>query len=108
MVRRSLLVMVCAMLFSTCMMTSTGDADERAYGGRGSAYSNQNWQRFYHYPYVYYPRNYWGQEYYQSGQDMYHRYPPEMRIPVYNKQWHNPYPEGRRYHYGHHFLLDVF
>ena len=109
MVRRSLLVMVCAMLLSGSMMTTTGDADERAYGRSwGNAYSNQNWQRFYHYPYVYYPRNYWGQEYYQSGQNMYHRYPPEMRIPVYNKSWHNYYPGARRYHSGHHFILDVF
>jgi len=27
---------------------------------------------------------------------------------VYNKQWHNDYPEGRRYHQGHQFILDVF
>ena len=45
-----------------------------------------------------------------------------MRIPVYNKQWHNYYPVGRsfqngrmfhrhtrlKYHRGHHFMLDVF
>jgi hypothetical protein len=39
---------------------------------------------------------------------MYHRYPAEMRIPVYNKKWFNYYPEHRRFHYGHHFILDVF
>jgi hypothetical protein len=31
-----------------------------------------------------------------------------MRVPVYNKQWHNMYPEGALYHTGHHFLLDTF
>ena len=31
-----------------------------------------------------------------------------MRIPVYNKKWHNEYPEARKYHWGHHFNLDVF
>ncbi|MCP4829039.1 MAG: calmodulin-binding protein, partial [Proteobacteria bacterium] len=39
---------------------------------------------------------------------LYHRYPPEMRIPVYNKKWHNYYPSHRRFHSGHHFILDVF
>jgi len=27
---------------------------------------------------------------------------------VYNKQWHNMYPEGQLYHWGHHFVLDQF
>jgi len=31
-----------------------------------------------------------------------------MQIPVYNRQWHNYYPEKQRYHWGHQFLLDVF
>jgi hypothetical protein len=39
---------------------------------------------------------------------MYYRYPPEMRIPVYNRQWHNEYPEPRRYYQGNHFEADVF
>ena len=29
-------------------------------------------------------------------------------IPVYNRRWHNYYPNARRYHQGHHFILDVF
>ena len=45
---------------------------------------------------------------YRSAESLYYRYPPEMRIPVYNKQWHNFYPEERRYHWGKHFMLDVF
>ena len=60
----------------------------------------------YHYPYVYYPQNFWSSEYYQSSDDLYHRYPPEMQVPVYNKRWHNMYPEGALYHSGHHFILD--
>ncbi len=47
-------------------------------------------------------------EYYQSSDDLYYRYPQEMRVPVYNKQWHNMYPEGALYHRGHHFLIDTF
>lgn len=90
-------------------------AQERAYGQVwGGAYGNRDWERFYHYPYVFYPQNFWGNEYYRSSQDMYYRYPPEMQIPVYNKKWQNYYPGdghspgGRRYHFGHHFMLDIF
>ena len=68
----------------------------------------QDWDRFYHYPYVYYPQNFWGNEYFRSADSLYHRYPPEMRIPVYNRHWHNYYPNRRAYHWGHHFALDVF
>jgi hypothetical protein len=84
-------------------------ADQRAYGRSwGGQTDFPDWNRFYHYPYVYYPQNFWGQEYYRSSDSLYYRYPPEMRIPVYNKQWYNYYPSNRRYHTGHHFMLDVF
>ena len=67
-----------------------------------------DWGRFYNYPYVYYPQNFWTDQYYRSSGSMYFRYPPEMRVPVYNKKWYNYYPTGRLYHRGHHFKLDVF
>lgn len=80
-----------------------------AYGQTwGGAASNRDCSRFYHYPYVFYPQNFRGSEYYQSSDSMYNRYPPEMQIPVYNRHWHNYYPSSRRYHWGHHFILDVF
>ena len=82
---------------------------QQAYGqGWGATYTTQDWNRFYHYPYVYYPQNFWGSEYYRSADSLYYRYPPEMRIPVYNRRWHNYYPNRRKYHSGHHFVLDVF
>lgn len=82
---------------------------QQAFGRVWGSHSHlQDWERFYHYPYVYYPQNYWGSEHYRSEQDLYHRYPQEMRIPVYNKKWHNYYPQKRRYHQGHHFISDVF
>jgi|GEM_PF-4637724 len=89
------------------------NAQQSPYHGMGSqayssGYSSQDWNRLYHYPYVNYPQNYWGQEYYQSRDDMYKRYPPEMQVPVYNPDWHNYYPEERPYYQGHHFKLDVF
>jgi hypothetical protein len=74
----------------------------------GRTYSTQDWQRFNHYPYVYYPQNFWGEDYYRSSESLYYRYPPEMRIPVYNKKWQNYYPQSRKYHQGNHFILDVF
>lgn len=64
-----------------------------------------DWNRFYYYPYVYYPHNFQAPQQYDN---MYYRYPAERRIPVYNKDWHNFYPSERPYHMGHHFILDVF
>ena len=72
---------------------------QQAYGRQwGHTYSAQDWNRLYHYPYVYYPQNFWGNDYYRSSDDMYYRYPPEMRIPVYNKQWENFYPQHQKDH----------
>ncbi len=82
---------------------------QQAYGRAwGHTYTTLDWDRFYHYPYVYYPQNFWGNEYYRSADSLYYRYPPEMRIPVYNRHWHNYYPTPRPYHRGHHFVLDIF
>lgn len=104
--RLAIIVASAAMLFAAS--TQSADA-QQAYGRAwGHTYTTQDWNRFYHYPYVYYPQNYWGSEYYRSADSLYHRYPQEMRIPVYNKRWHNYYPTSRRYHSGHHFILDVF
>ena len=64
-----------------------------------------DWQRFYNYPYVYYPQNFVTPYQYDS---LYYRYPIERRIPVYNRDWYNFYPTERPWHKGHHFILDVF
>jgi hypothetical protein len=82
---------------------------QQAYGLQwGRTYTTQDWNRFYHYPYVYYPQNFWGSDYYRSAESLYFRYPPEMRVPVYNREWQNEYPQDRRYHSGYHFIMDVF
>lgn len=65
-----------------------------------------SWQRFYNYPYVYYPHNFQKQP--ESYDHLYHRYPVQRQIPVYNTSWHNFYPEAKPYHMGHHYILDVF
>lgn len=85
-----------------------GPTGARAFGRAWGNLSPQDWERFYHYPYVYYPQNFWGNNYYRSSDSLYYRYPSEMRIPVYNKKWHNYYPSPRPYYRGHHFNLDVF
>lgn len=93
----------------TLAVAHSAGAEQRAFGKAwGGDASSRDWNRFYHYPYVYYPQNFWGHEYFQSSDSMYYRYPPEMQIPVYNKRWHNFYPSNRRYHSGHHFILDTF
>jgi len=107
MLRVRLLSMVAAVAVC-CFAGDTARAQQAFSGQWGRTYNNQDWQRFYHYPYTFYPQNFWGQEYYRSSDSLYFRYPPEMRVPVYNKQWHNYYPQQRRYHSGHHFILDVF
>jgi len=107
MIRRTMLALLCA-LGTLALASSEADA-QQAFGRQwGRSYGTRDWNRFYHYPFVYYPQNFWTAEYYRSSDDLYNRYPPEMRVPVYNKQWHNMYPEGQLYHSGHHFLLDTF
>ena len=98
-----------AMMGGDTYAFAAGGPQQRAYGRTwGNGYGKGDWDRFYHYPYVYYPQNFWGNEYYKSADSLYYRYPAEMRIPVYNRKWHNYYPNCRPYHQGHHFILDVF
>ncbi|REJ70954.1 MAG: hypothetical protein DWQ34_23625 [Planctomycetota bacterium] len=65
-----------------------------------------NWQRFYYYPYVYYPQNF--QQYPESYDHLYYRYPRERQIPVFNANWHNFYLMDKPFHKGGHFALDIF
>ena len=109
MIRRLLLATLCACCLSVLFSVKQANAEEHAYGRVwGGRMTTSDWERFYHYPYVYYPQNFWSNQYYRSSDSLYYRYPPEMRIPVYNKKWHNYYPSKRPYHSGHHFMLDVF
>jgi len=99
MIKNFLTITICVFTFVVSSWTST--QVEAAPPGQPT-----NWQRFYYYPYVYYPHNYQTQP--ESYDHLYYRYPTERRIPVYNKDWHNFYPSERPYHWGHHFILDVF
>ncbi|NQU20861.1 MAG: calmodulin-binding protein [Candidatus Nealsonbacteria bacterium] len=108
MIRRTLFVLLLAATVVTVFCISDSQAQQAYNRQWGNSYSTQDWNRLYHYPYVYYPQNFWSQDYYRSSEDLYNRYPPEMRTPVYNRAWHNYYPQERRYHKGHQFILDVF
>ena len=88
-----------ALLTVAALAASGGDA-----GAAGKSQPG-DWNRFYHYPFVNYPRNYGAPQQFDS---LYYKYPAERRIPVYRTDWHNFYPMNRPYHSGHHFYLDVF
>lgn len=90
-------------LVAAVIVISALGTDEAQAGGKGQP---TDWNRFYYYPYVYYPHNFSNNQ--QSFDHMYYRYPPQRQIPVYNTSWHNFYPAARPYHSGHHFLLDIF
>ena len=108
MIRPRIWILLCAVALSVLVGLKEAPAQDGFGHPWGQTYSTQDWNRLYHYPYVYYPENFWGTDYYRSAEDMYYRYPPEMQIPVYNKQWQNEYPQPRRYHKGHQFILNVF
>ena len=88
-----------------CLCSGNSAQAQEAYGKQSAhTYNTTDWNRFYHYPYVWYPQNFYGDEYYRSSESLYFRYPQEMRIPVYHTGWHNNYPEGNewnRYHHGY-------
>lgn len=96
MLKRMILIAVIAVAAATGL----GNSVEAAPPGQVS-----DWHRFYNYPYVYYPHSFRQPQQYDH---LYYRYSPEMRIPVYNKNWYNFYPSEKPYHRGHHFIMDVF
>ncbi|MGL4941659.1 MAG: calmodulin-binding protein [Thermoguttaceae bacterium] len=102
---------MCLGLLALVVVWSATDICAQEMGSQqmSQTYNVQDWNRFYHYPYVYYPQNYWSRDYYRSSNNLYDRYPAEMQVPVYNKAWHNFYPQQqRRYYSGNHFRLDIF
>ncbi|MDR1925226.1 MAG: hypothetical protein LBQ66_12725 [Planctomycetaceae bacterium] len=92
-------------VIGTFFWVSESNAQQGYRYQRADSYYVQDWQRFQYYPYVYYPHNFYSQEYFRGNGDIYNRYPPEMQVPAYNKDWFNFYPEPRKYHSGHHFRL---
>lgn len=100
MMKRILLLALVLVTVLAGSLASLPSSVEAAGNGQPS-----DWGRFYYYPYVYYPQNFQRPQQYDN---LYYRYPPERRIPVYRTDWHNFYPSPHPYHMGHHFILDVF
>jgi hypothetical protein len=121
MVRRSILGALLFLSMVAAAFTGTGSSAQAA--GIGQPY---DWGRFYYYPYVYYPHNFYAPVQFDN---LYYRYPQERQIPVYNRAWHNfyiseqswpracspgapgmgyPRRDGHPYYKGAHFILDVF
>lgn len=109
MLRQTLFVAACSLACFFAQSVEVAHAQQpQAFGQAwGNNQGGRDFNRFQHYPYVYYPQNFYGSEYYRSSDSLYYRYPSEMQIPVYNKKWENYYPKQQRYHWGHHFILDV-
>src|SRR5688500_18780190 len=99
MLKRTVLTgLLCCTAAAAAMLAT--DSAEAAPPGQPS-----NWQRFYYYPYVYYPHNFQKQP--DSYDHLYYRYPREKQIPVYNTGWHNFYLMDKPYYRGAHFGLDA-
>ena len=73
-----------ALLASAAFALLGGDAEAAGKGQPG------DWDRFYHYPYVNYPRNYGAPQQFDS---LYYKYPAERRIPVYRTDWAQLLPD---------------
>lgn len=99
MARRTVLTALILLVSAGAAINFT--AREATAGGQGQP---TDWERYYYYPYVYYPHNFQKP---QQFNHMYYKYPQQMQIPVYRKDWHNFYPSPRPYHKGHHFILDA-
>ena len=68
--------------------------------------------RFYHYPYYYFPHNYWplyGPRWPERQGQPYMRPPAYMAYPPFREpNWRYELWEPQRYYRGHHFWLDQF
>ena len=93
----------CLALLGVSVFDAAHTGGQARAAGVGQPY---DWNRFYYYPYVYYPQSYRGQT--KPYDNLYYRYSPQRQIPVYNKNWHYFYPSPRPYHKGNHFTLDIF
>jgi hypothetical protein len=124
MVRRSILGGLLFLSIVAAACTGTSSSAQAAEIGQP-----YDWGRFYYYPYVYYPHNFYSPVQFDN---LYYRYPQERQIPVYNRAWHNFYISeqswpgachrgprpgpvynsgpggGHPYYKGAHFILDVF
>ncbi len=105
MLRSTFLAILCAAATYVALTPAETFAQE-GYSPQISAEMSARWVNFIKNG-VYYPHNFWSPDYFQSSDNLYHRYPAEMQVPAYNKAYYNYYPQPRKYHSGQHFRLDV-
>ena len=60
MIRRTMFVLLSAALLLSVFSVADAQAQQAFDRQWGHSYSTQDWNRMYHYPYVYYPQNFWG------------------------------------------------
>ena len=105
MIHRTLIVAFCAAALYVAFSNTQVSAQQQQYGRTWNSSTVEDWQRHYHYPYKYYPQNFQSPETYKAAPG---KYPKEMQVPpYYDRNWQNYYPSPRKYHFGHHFELDV-
>ena len=102
-----LFALAALLAFLMAFQVGTASAQEPVGAKPAANYNAQNWERFFHYPYVYYPQNFRPMDNYKSADSLYYRYRRDMQVPAYNPHWQNYYPVPRRYHQGGHFVLDI-
>ena len=93
---------ICTLLFASTMIAATNLPSEARASGPGQP---ADWNQYFYYPYVYYPHNFRN---FRGFNHMYYKYPKEMQIPVYRKDWYNFYPSEKPWYKGHHDILDIF
>ena len=75
-------------------------------------YPGSQLSRFYHYPYHYFPHNYWpavGPRWPEAPNQPYMRPPAYQAYPAFREpNWRYELWSPQRYHRGHHFWLDQF
>ena len=98
--RRSMIAVAVVVMLGVAAFWSPRQLDA---AGKGQP---TDWNRFFYYPYVYYPHNFRQQR--GSYDHLYYRYAPNQRVPVYNRNWYNFYPTEKPWYKGHHFKLAVF
>ena len=69
--RRTVWTLLASAVVLAGFAVTPAQAEQQAFGQVwGHSYRATDWERFYHYPYVFYPQNYWGNEYFRSADSL--------------------------------------
>ena len=100
---------LCVAFFYAAFSAPQVVAQQQAVGReRLPAPTVEDWNRYYYYPYRYFPHNFQSRDYHRAMANPPQRYPKEMQVPArYDQSWQNYFPAPRKYHFGRHFHLDM-